>query len=150
MRIRATMRVGDRWREDRGNSLVEFALISFMFVIVLAGVVEMGRMVLVYNTIANAAREGTRYAIVHGADQTVSPSGPGNVTNVQTVVKNFASAGLVNTSAMTITVSYPNGNNTAGSPVTVKVLYTYDPFVNFFGSILNTTLGSTSEGVITY
>jgi len=32
----------------------------------------------------------------------------------------------------------------------VKVLYTYDPFVNFFSSILNTTLGSTSEGVITY
>jgi len=150
MRIGATMRVRDRWREDTGSSLVEFALISFMFVIVLAGVVEMGRMVLVYNTIANAAREGTRYAIVHGADQTVSPSGPGNVTNVQTVVKNFASAGLVNTSALAITVSYPNGNNTAGSLVTVKVTYVYDPFVGFFSSILNTTLGSTSEGVISF
>jgi Flp pilus assembly protein TadG len=144
------MRVRDRWREDRGSTLVEFALIAFMFVIVLAGVVEMGRMVLVYNTIANAAREGTRYAIVHGADQTVSPSGPGNVTKVQTVVKNFASAGLVDTSALTITVSYPNGNNTAGSPVTVKVLYTYDPFVGFFNSILKPTLGSTSEGVISF
>jgi len=147
------MRVRDRWREDRGDSLVEFALIAFMFVMVLAGVVELGRMVLVYNTIANAAREGTRYAIVHGADQTVSPSGPGNpctCTDVKTVVTNFASAGLINTSAMTITVSYPNGSNTAGSPVAVKVLYTYDPFVSFFGTILNTTLGSTSEGVITY
>ena len=153
MRMRATMRVRDRWREDTGDTLVEFALIAFMFVIVLAGVVEMGRMVLVYNTIANAAREGTRYAIVHGADQTVSPSGPGNpctCTNVKTVVTNFASAGLVNTSAMTITVSYPDGDNNAGSHVAVKVLYTYDPFVNFFSSILNTTLGSTSEGVITY
>ena len=150
MRMRATMRIRDRWREDRGNSLVEFALIAFMFVIVLAGVVELGRMVLVYNTIANAAREGTRYAIVHGADQTVSPSGPGNVTNVQTVVKNFASAGLVDTTALTITVSYPNGDNNAGSTVAVKVLYTYDPFVNYFSSILNTTLGSTSEGVITF
>ena len=144
------MRAMDRWREDRGSSLIEFCLISVMLVIVLLGVVEMGRMVLVYTTIANAAREGARYAIVHGADQTVSPSGPGNVTNVQTVVKNFASAGLLNTNSLTITVSYPNGDNTAGSPVTVKVLYTYDPFVNFFGSILNTTLGSTSEGVITY
>ena len=153
MRIRAV----DHWREDRGSSLLEFALISFMFVIVLAGVVEMGRMVLVYNTIANAAREGTRYAIVHGGTRSGpgatgvnGPSGPGNTTQVQTVVKNFASAGLVDTTALTITVSYPNGNNTAGSPVAVKVLYTYDPFVNFFSSILNTTLGSTSEGVITY
>jgi Flp pilus assembly protein TadG len=153
MRMRATMRVRDRWREDRGNSLVEFALISFMFVIVLAGVVELGRMVLVYNTIANAAREGTRYAIVHGADQTASPSGPGKpctCPDVKTVVKNFASAGLVDTTALTITVSYPNGDNNAGSTVAVKVLYTYDPFVNYFSSILNTTLGSTSEGVITF
>ena len=149
MRMRATMRVRDRCREDRGSSLIEFALISFMFVMVLAGVVEMGRMVLVYNTIANAAREGTRYAIVHGADQTVSPSGPGNVTAVQTVVKNFASAGLVDTSKLTITVAYPNGN-TAGSLVSVKVTYPYDPFVNYFSSMLNQTLGSTSEGVITY
>ena len=153
MKIRARMRVRDRWREDRGSSLIEFALISFMFIILLAGVVEMGRMVLVYTTIANAARAGARYAIVHGADQTVSPSGPGNpctCANVKTVVKNFASAGLVNTSALTITVSYPNGDNNAGSPVTVKVMYPYDPFVRYFGTLLNKTLGSTSEGIITY
>jgi Flp pilus assembly protein TadG len=133
--------------------LIEFALISVMFIILLAGVVEMGRMVLVYTTIANAARAGARYAIVHGADQTVSPSGPGNpctCTNVKTVVKNFASAGLVNTSALTITVAYPGGNNNAGSLVTVTVAYTYDPFVNYFGTLLNKTLGSTSQGIITY
>jgi Flp pilus assembly protein TadG len=143
----------DRSREDRGSSLIEFALISVMFIILLAGVVEMGRMVLVYTTIANAARAGARYAIVHGADQTVSPSGPGNpctCTNVKTVVKNFAGAGLVNTSALTITVAYPGGNNNAGSLVTVTVAYTYDPFVNYFGTLLNKTLGSTSQGIITY
>jgi Flp pilus assembly protein TadG len=142
----------DRWREDRGSTLIEFCLISVMLVIVLLGVVEMGRMVLVYTTIANAARAGARYAIVHGADQTVSPSGPGNpctCPDVQTVVKNFAGAGLVNTSLLTITVSYPNGN-TAGSPVSVTVTYPYDPLVNYFSSILNKTLGSTSEGVITF
>ncbi|MCU1248003.1 MAG: hypothetical protein JWQ49_1032 [Edaphobacter sp.] len=147
------MRLIDRWREDRGSSLIEFALIAFMFVIVLTGVVEMGRMVLVYTTIANAARAGARYAIVHGADQTVSPSGPGNPCTcpaVKTVVKNFASAGLVNTSALTITVSYPNGDNKAGSPVAVKVMYTYDPFVNYFSTLLNKSLGSTSQGIITY
>jgi Flp pilus assembly protein TadG len=147
------MRPMNRWKENRGSSLIEFALISFMFVILLAGIVEMGRMVLVYTTIANAARAGARYAIVHGADQTVSPSGPGNpctCPNVKTVVKNFASGGLLSTSALTITVSYPNGDNQAGSPVTVKVMYAYDPFVNYFGTLLNKTLGSTSQGVITY
>jgi Flp pilus assembly protein TadG len=146
----------DRSREDRGSSLIEFALISFMFVILLAGVVEMGRMVLVYTTISNAARAGARYAIAHGGDRTGpgatgvnGPSGPGNTTQVETVVKNFASAGLLNTSALTITVSYPNGN-TAGSLVTVTVAYRYDPFVNYFSTLLNKTLGSTSQGIITY
>lgn len=153
MRVRAAMRVRDRWREDRGASMVEFALISFMLVIVLMGVVEMGRMVLVYTTIANAAREGARYAIVHGADQTVSPSGPGNpctCPDVTAVVKNFASGGLVTTSALTITVSYPDSDNNAGSRVDVKVTYPYDPFIGYFGSLLNANLGSTSQGVITY
>jgi Flp pilus assembly protein TadG len=147
------MRPMNRWREDRGSSLIEFALISFMFVIVLLGVVEMGRMVLVYTTIANAARAGARYAIVHGANQTASPSGPGDpcaCPDVKTVVKNFASAGLVNISALTITVSYPKGDNKAGYPVSVKVAYTYDPFVNYFGTLLNKSLGSTSQGFITF
>ena len=134
--------------------MVEFSLIAVMLVIVLLAIVEMGRMVLVYTTVANAARAGARYAIVHGGERTGSgatgPSGPGSTTQVQTVVKNFASAGLLNTSNLTITVSYPNGLNTAGSLVSVTVTYPYDPLLPYFSTILSTTLGSTSEGVITF
>jgi Flp pilus assembly protein TadG len=146
MRVRAI----ERWRADRGSTLVEFSLIAFMFIIVLLGVVEMGRMVLVYTTVANAARAGARYAIVHGVNQTASPSGPTNTTAVQTVAKNFASAGLVNISLVVVTVNYPNGNNNAGSPVSVTVSYPYDPLVSYFTSLLNDRLSSTSQGVITY
>jgi Flp pilus assembly protein TadG len=146
MRVRAI----ERWRAERGSTLVEFSLIAFMFIIVLLGVVEMGRMVLVYTTVANAARAGARYAIVHGVNQTVSSSGPTNTTAVQTVAKNFASAGLVNISLVVVTVNYPNGNNNAGSPVSVTVSYPYDPLVSYFTSLLNDRLSSTSQGVITY
>lgn len=139
---------------DCGSSLVEFSLISFMFVIVLLGVVEMGRMVLVYTTVANATRAGARYAIVHGGDRTGSgidgASGPGNVNEIQTVVQNFASAGLINTSNLTISVTYPDGNNSAGSSVSVTTTYPYDPLVTYFNSFLSATMGSTSEGVITF
>jgi Flp pilus assembly protein TadG len=146
-----------RLKADRGSTLVEFSLVGFMFIIVLLSVVEMGRMVLVYTTVANAARAGARYAIVHGENQTVSPSGPGSTTQVETVVKNFASAGLLDISRLTITVTYPDGvtvkhpvANSAGSRVDVTVTYPYDPLVTFFNSILATTMGSTSEGIITY
>lgn len=135
---------------DEGSALVEFSLIAFTFIILLLGVVEMGRLTLVYTTMANSARAGARYAIVHGGELTSGASGPGSTTAVQTVVKNYASAGLVNTANLTVTVAYPNGTNTAGSPVTVSVQYPYDPLVSFFNSLLSTTLSSTSEGVITF
>lgn len=149
-----TLNKQKRWRQDEGSSLIEFSLIAFMFVILLLGVVEMGRMVLVYTTVANAARAGARYAIVHGADRTGTgadgPSGPGSTTQVQTVVQNFASAGLLDTSQLTITVTYPNGNNNPGSNVNVSVTYPYDPLVRYFNAMLGVTMGSTSQGVITF
>jgi Flp pilus assembly protein TadG len=142
------------WKSEEGSNLVEFTLVSVMFIIVMLSIVEIGRMVLVYTTMANAARAGARYAIVHGGERTGAgangPSGPGSTTQVETVVKNFASAGLLDTSLKSISVTYPNGLNTAGSPVMVTVSYTYDPLIAYFNTILGTTLGSTSEGVITF
>ena len=43
---------------------------AVLTVIMLLFVVEMGRMLLVYTTVANAARAGVRYAIVHGSTRT--------------------------------------------------------------------------------
>lgn len=152
------------WKRDEASNLVEFSLIAFMFIIILLSVVEMGRMILVYTTMANAARAGARYAIVHGADRTGTgssgPSSASDYSQITTVVKNFASAGLVNTSNMNVSVSYlkgdatvcpANGSNAVGCGVTVTVTYPYDPLIGYFNSILGTaTLGSTSEGVITF
>jgi Flp pilus assembly protein TadG len=145
-------------KENDGATMVEFSLIAILLVFILMGVVEMGRMVLVYTTMANAARAGARYAIVHGGERTGSgstgPSGPScgptSCTQINAVVNAFAVGGLVNTANLTTTVDYPDGTNTAGSRVTVTVSYTYVPIVGYFSSTLNKTLGSTSQGVITF
>jgi Flp pilus assembly protein TadG len=146
-----------RSRHDEGSSLVEFSLVAFMFVMVLLAVVEMGRLVLIYTAVSNAAHVGTRYAIVHGQDRTGSgtdgPSGPGNTTAVETVVQNFAAAGLLDTSRLTVTVNYPDGGTNANAPgknVSVTVTYPYDPLIGYFSSALSVTLGSTSQGIITF
>jgi len=55
--------------ERRGQTLVEFALILPVFVLILVGIVDLGRAVYAYHTINNAAREGARQAIV---DQTTA------------------------------------------------------------------------------
>jgi Flp pilus assembly protein TadG len=48
-----------------GQSLVEFALVFPIIVLLIAGFVEIGRAVFAYNTIANAARQGVRVAAVN-------------------------------------------------------------------------------------
>jgi hypothetical protein len=55
--------------------MVEFALVAPVFFLLLFGVIEAGRFILYYETLANATREGARYAIVHGYNS-FCPSGP--------------------------------------------------------------------------
>jgi len=120
-----------------------------MLVMLLIGVVEIGRMLVVYTTIANAAREGTRYAIVHGSDSAAT------VAQVKAVVTNYLNAGPTNGVTPTIGVRYGGtGCGTAattatpGCNVTVSVTYPFAPLVSYFP--LNVTLGSSSQGVIAY
>jgi hypothetical protein len=49
----------------RGQSLVEFALVFPIIILLIAGFFEIGRAVFAYNTIANAARQGARVATVN-------------------------------------------------------------------------------------
>jgi hypothetical protein len=54
-----------RRRREHGQSLVEFALVIPIIVLMIASFVEIGRAVFAYNTVANAARQGARVAIVN-------------------------------------------------------------------------------------
>jgi TadE-like protein len=61
----------------RGQALVEFALVVPVLFLLFLGIVETGRLVFYLHTLNNAAREGARYAIVHGENALGGcPSGP--------------------------------------------------------------------------
>jgi Flp pilus assembly protein TadG len=49
----------------RGQALVEFALVIPIFILILLAVFDLGRLILVSNSLTNAAREGARLAIVN-------------------------------------------------------------------------------------
>jgi len=138
----------------RGQGLFEFAVIAVLTVITLLFIVEVGRIVLVSTTVANAARAGVRYAIVHGSSRALgstvnSASGPAsNPAQVVTVVTNFASAGPLTTSLLVINVTYPGASNAPGQSVNITVVYPYDPLTNYFSKTLR--LGSAAQGVIVY
>jgi hypothetical protein len=98
--------------------------------------------------LGNAAKEGLRYAIVHGANSTqcsgpnaAKPCAfdPGNL-KVISRVSDYARASLHDISAISIDVSYPDGTNDAPNRVAVNVSYSYVPYINlpFFHPVLTT------------
>jgi len=133
--------------------LVEFAICAFLLSIMLLAGVELGRMVLVYTTVANCARAAVRYAVVHGSTRTGTgadgPSGPAdNPTQVVTTAKNFASMGALDTTKLEVTVKYPGSSNSVGALVNVTVVYPYIPLISYLP--LTKRLGSTTQGVILF
>jgi Flp pilus assembly protein TadG len=51
---------------EAGSALVEFALASVIVLTVLFGIIDMGRALYAYDWVSDAARRGTRYAMVRG------------------------------------------------------------------------------------
>src|ERR1700727_887685 len=98
-------------RREEGDSLVEFAL---TFPIVLAFLLGLTAMCLGYYTyewISECAREGTRYAIVHGAN--CETSAGASCTATASDVNSFVSSiGLPNLGGgtMTANTTYPDGD----------------------------------------
>jgi Flp pilus assembly protein TadG len=144
---------------NRGTQLFEFALVSLQLFVVIFGLLEIGRFVLVYTDVANAARVGARYASVHGCgvcDSTNNASNtPATAAQVCSVVQSYANA-TINTALLVcgattggrIAVSWPDGAEQAGYRVQVTVVYPYNPM---FGLIpLNVNLGSTTEEYIMF
>ena len=102
-------------RNRRGAAAVEFAVVAPVFFLLVFGMIEFGRMVMVQQVITNGSREGARIAVLDGTDT-------GEVTTaVDTYLSNAAVTGA------TVTVS-PDPPNSAGygEPVTVTVSIPFD------------------------
>ena len=100
--------------------MVLIPLLSLIF-----GIFEFSRLLMDWNLLNNAAREGCRYAVVNNTSTTIS-------TDVQTTVTNFMAGQTTAFSNFTVTVSgthqgvaTPVNNLTAGDLVTVTVSGTY-------------------------
>jgi Flp pilus assembly protein TadG len=97
-------------------AVVEFAIVAPVFVIMILGIIEVGRAMMVQQIITNASREGARRAIIEDA----------TASEVQAVVKSY----LVSTSVsseVSVKVSPSPGPSVGfGDPVTVTVAVPFD------------------------
>ena len=64
-----------RRSKPRGQAMVEFALIFPIFILLLVGIFDLGRVIWVNDTLATASREAARFAIIHG-EKSPCPVGP--------------------------------------------------------------------------
>jgi len=145
-------------RREKGQTLVEFALcIVFVFILII-GSIEMIVMIYTYSVLADAAKEGVRYGIVHGtglgAGNCSGPGGGGvtctdsTAANVTMAAKNFAGLSFHDTNAMTISPTYPDGSSVAPSRVRVTISYSYQPVFGLGWPTM--TVHAASEGRIAF
>jgi Flp pilus assembly protein TadG len=107
--------------QRKGATAVETALVIMPVIMLIFGVFEYGFLLMNWNLLNNAAREGCRYAVVNNTSTTIG-------TDVQTIASGFMAGESKNFNAFTVTVSgthqgvsTPVNNLVAGDMLTVTV-----------------------------
>jgi Flp pilus assembly protein TadG len=157
-----------------GQALVETALILPVFLMLLMGIVDLGRAVWATTSLASAAREATRYAIVHGGVASdpcpVGPAGPDAVIpaastscpypspSKQSIVDAAVAAAIAGGTNVAVTVCYGSGctgntdttNNGRGEPVTVVMTSTVNLVVPALLGMSSFNLSGSSTMVVNH
>jgi TadE-like protein len=147
-------KLGQFRKEQSAQALIEFALVLPIFLLLVTGIFDVARAVWQENTLAYAAREGTRYAIVHGASG-VPIVGPCSVclNPVSNNLSNIVSAVTTNAVGVyniNVTVDYPDGGNNRNERVTVDASAPFVPMPSQYllGGAFQITLRGGSQLVI--
>ena len=121
--------------------MVEFALVSsLVFIPIVFGIIEFGRAIWAKNMVTTAAREGVRYAIVHGS----ASGSPFDATSVATYVE-----GKTAISPIVVTTAW-TGTKAPQDTVTVTVSYVYTRLVPIPGIPSTKTITGKSAQIISF
>ena len=132
-------------RQRRGAHVVECAITYSVTFLLIFGTIIGGLGVFRYQEVASLAREGSRYASVHGAEYEHSTGKP--AATASDVYNNaiLPRAVALDPSQLTYNVTW-NANNNQGSTVSVTVTYHWVPEALLPGMYLS----STSTAVVQY
>lgn len=111
---------------ERGAAAVEFALILPVLLVLVMGLIEFSLLFNNQISLTNAAREGARFMAIKN-----------NSANAKSAV--IAAAPSVNPRISASDISVSPSNCTAGSTVTVTIVYNARLLTGFFGTVLPLT-----------
>jgi Flp pilus assembly protein TadG len=113
-------------RRNDGQALVEFTLVLPALMLVLFGMVELGRGFNYWNDATHISAEGARFAVVN---RKPDPAGSATLqaqllSQLDTADLRSGGSGALPTPAQ-VCVDFPNGTSNVGDPVRVTVRFTY-------------------------
>ena len=134
----AWRRLARRWNAagEAGTATIESAFAFPVFFLLMYGIIELSHYGYISIAVEDAARDGSRYAMVRGA---TSPQ-PASTSDVVTFVQGRMA--LVQGSRATVTVNF-SPDDQPGSVAQVTVSYPYQPFM--YGALTAMSVTSTSK-----
>lgn len=116
-------------RRQRGIATIEFAICAPVLLLLMLATAEVGRMLVQYNTLSKAVRDGVRYAVREAAK---GSTGTVAITtevrdNTRNLVVTGTTAGTSASLLPGLTVDNVTVNDAGGGFVAVSATYTYQP-----------------------
>ena len=109
--------------EQHGQALIELALVLPILLLLLSGIVEMGRVGYAYISVNNAARVGARVASIGGTDQEI-------------MAAVAQSASILDPANLTVLISPIPTLRQSGDDISVEVSYPVDLVVPLIAGII--------------
>jgi hypothetical protein len=116
-------------RNEAGAALVEFVLVLPLLLVLLLGMLDLGKAFNYWIDETHLAHEGARFAAVN--------KNPGPGASLQESIKSQADSTELK-DALQVCISFPGGGAVVGEPVEVKVTSEYT-FLGFIADRLNVT-----------
>lgn len=106
---------------QKGQSLVEMAVMMVVLLLILGGVLDLGRLYFTYLALQNASGEGAAYGAIY--PQWIDSGDNSDPNNIEYRVRTESTGTLIDWSDTAVTVDVPS--LAGGAPITVSVSYTY-------------------------
>jgi Flp pilus assembly protein TadG len=99
---------------EHAQAIVEFAIVLPILMMLLVGILEVGRMIFIYAAVNNASREAVRYASAYGLNN----DGSANKYNDCVGIRDMAARSAFFT-PLTVNMYYDQGLSSANPPVPI-------------------------------
>lgn len=121
-------------RNQKGQALVEFAIVLPLLLLIIMGILQFGMMINSYLTVQNASREGARAGIVGTS-----------YLDIKNLI--LSDSPNLDPTCLTVDITPGESQKQSGSTLTVSVIYRYKLIVPIISSLFNNEVmlnGSTS------